>query len=250
MKVDDNENTGYNSSAKQFLFVPLLTVFYVLLILVIDFLASSQLMFPFDWSWFSWSLADVLRHIPPLSDQVSILAPADHFDLFKFVFWFLLPFLFSYQKLDKDWIMPGKFQRKDWYFTAFLFLTGFIVLAALLLTPSLRHYYGQKEWVGASAKFQRAVRFLIWETSWLPGWEFLCRYVFLRALLQIRPRYLWLLLPVVEGLFHLQKPLIEALGMTVFSLFLTGWTVRRKNLFLPFCAHLFVEVLLLVVLLI
>lgn len=249
-KTDSAGKTRGGLSSNHPLTGPLLIAGYVCLVLLVDFLAACQVTRPWDWSRFSWSLADLLVRFPLLSKKVSFLALADHFDLFKFIFWLLLPFLFSYSTLDKSWLLPRKFQKEEWYFIGFLLLAGMIALTALLWAPSLKGYYGQREPTGAAIKLQRTWRFFIWESSWLPGWEFLCRYVFLRALLEFKPRYLWLLLPLMEGLYHLQKPFIEALGMTVFSLFLTTWTVKRKNLFLPFCAHLFVELLLLAVLLI
>ena len=46
---------------------------------------------------------------------------------------------------------------------------------------------------------------------------------------------------IIEGLYHLQKALPEMGGMVVFSLIVTPWSMRRRNLLLPFLAHLLIE---------
>ena len=52
------------------------------------------------------------------------------------------------------------------------------------------------------------------------------------------------MVPLCETIYHLQKPLLEAGGMAVFSLLLTWWTMKRRNMLLPFVAHLYIEILL------
>ncbi|MCC6490869.1 MAG: CPBP family intramembrane metalloprotease, partial [Candidatus Hydrogenedentes bacterium] len=73
-------------------------------------------------------------------------------------------------------------------------------------------------------------------------WEFLHRYFLVRPFSARWPRYGWLVVPVSEGAYHLQKHWTEMILMVAFSVALTWWTVRRKNALLPFLAHLFVEV--------
>ena len=70
------------------------------------------------------------------------------------------------------------------------------------------------------------------------------RYFLLRPVMHRFPRYGWLIVPLCETIYHLQKPLLEAGGMAVFSLLLTWWTMKRRNMLLPFIAHLYIEILL------
>jgi membrane protease YdiL (CAAX protease family) len=56
------------------------------------------------------------------------------------------------------------------------------------------------------------------------------------------PRYGWLLVPLAEGVYHLQKPWPEMLGMVAFSLIATQWTLRRDNMLLPLLVHLAIEI--------
>jgi hypothetical protein len=249
MKADNPDSSLTAEETKALRASSLLIVFYVLAVLVTDFCASSHCQIPFEWRIFSWSLADVLRPVSVGSNHPRLLLTAEYFDLFKFLFWLFIPLLFSLKSLDWKWLFPDSFERKDGYFLVLLIAISLVAFFALMTVPSLKEYYGHGGLAGKTTKTERAFCFVLWESSWLPGWEFLFRYVLLRALLQLNLRYLWLLLPILEGLYHLQKPWIEAAGMAVFSLLLTAWTVKRKNCFLPFCAHLLVEAFLLVILL-
>ena len=99
---------------------------------------------------------------------------------------------------------------------------------------------------------------MVWNLSWLPGWEFLHRYFLLKAVQREaldRGRFLpgwrwaqwaWLLVPVSETLYHLQKPGLEAVGMFAFSVVLTFWCLKRRNWLFGFLLHLTIEVELLV----
>jgi membrane protease YdiL (CAAX protease family) len=82
---------------------------------------------------------------------------------------------------------------------------------------------------------------LIWVASWLVGWEFLHRYALLRAVERAWPRWGWLWVPASEFIFHLQKPLLEALGMLAFSLLATTWARRRRSILLPLAVHFAIE---------
>ena len=121
--------------------------------------------------------------------------------------------------------------------------------AAMLLipmVPSLKATYG-----GFAAPGQ-AVGHLTWTLSWLIGWEFLHRYVLLTHLDARWPNWGWLVIPFVEGAYHFvqQKPWPETLGMVALSLVVTSWARRRRNVLLPFLAHLAIELELIVFLLV
>jgi len=160
------------------------------------------------------------------------------FDLFKFTFWFLVPFLAALRWMDWGWFGVARWRRGDWILLAVL--AGICLGAVLLipLFPSLRAIYGG---IGPNTKLRFFAFELLWILSWLPGWEFLHRYVLLRPLMRVLPRAGWLAVPLSEGLYHLQKPLPEMAGMVVFSLFLTYWAMKRRNMALPFLAHLSIE---------
>jgi len=100
------------------------------------------------------------------------------------------------------------------------------------------------------APLQRRIEFffiqLFWVASWLPGWEFMHRYFLLQRIRVPFPKYGWVLVPLAEGAYHLTKEWPEMLGMVVFSIILTRYTLLRKNLVIPFLAHFAVEMFLIV----
>jgi membrane protease YdiL (CAAX protease family) len=53
-----------------------------------------------------------------------------------------------------------------------------------------------------------------------------------------------MLVPLAEGGYHLLKPWPETLAMVAFSVVMTQYALRRKNLVIPFLAHLAVELFL------
>jgi hypothetical protein len=53
-----------------------------------------------------------------------------------------------------------------------------------------------------------------------------------------------LLIASIELVYHLQKPLLEAVAVFFFSLGLTEWARRRPHTLLPLAAHLCVELVL------
>jgi len=125
-----------------------------------------------------------------------------------------------------------------------MILAGGAAVLSIQVFPSLKQQYPGLSHLPLQERFLHGLVALSWTTSWLIGWEFLHRYVLLRAVTQNFPRFGWLLVPLCETVYHLQKPLLEAGGMAVFSILLTWWSLKRRNLLLPFIAHLFVEVFL------
>ncbi|MBI5094451.1 MAG: hypothetical protein HZB26_18695 [Candidatus Hydrogenedentes bacterium] len=163
------------------------------------------------------------------------------FDLFKFLFWFLIPFLWSLPSLDWRYFGLGRWKRVDRILFPVFLAVGLLSLTLIPHIPSLRSTYHGMGYLSATQKWQYAQIQLLWTLSWLLGWEFLHRYALLRSVAAAWPRFGWLLVPLAEGLYHLQKPPLEALGMVVFSVLACRWTMSRKNILLPFGVHLAIE---------
>lgn len=170
------------------------------------------------------------------------------FDLFKFVFWLVIPLAAAAPFLEWQFFTFRRWKRGDWVILAALTAAGLAALVVVPHIPQLRAMYPDQSHYPAEVKQAQILRLLIWDLSWLPGWEFLHRYTLLRAATARWPRYGWLLVPLCEGLYHLPKDWLEALGMTAFSLVATFWAWRRRNLLLPLVAHAAIEVALLWVL--
>lgn len=219
---------------------------YVALVLLVDTLTAKGVGTPFNFTIFHWrmgALYDLARHVGLPVGLVGWLQSGllQHFDLFKFTFWLLIPFFFALWRMD--W---GVFGYKRWSQIDLLLLSILAVLgmAAVLLVPHIRAlgttYHGLSHLPGKKVTFF-LVQFF-WIVSWLPGWEFMHRYVLLRRAAISWPRFGWLLVPISEGLYHLQKPALEALGMVALSVVLTQWALRRKNILLPFLVHFIIEI--------
>lgn len=222
---------------------------YVVIVLAVDTLAARGYGWPMRWAWFRWNpgtLADLCSWMGVPKGAVSWLNTGvlAQFDLFKFTFWFLVPFLFSLWHMDWGWFGVKRLRRWD-----FVFLGVFLLLCigAVFLVPYLpgvRDYYGALARHGAGNPAKLFAECL-WVVSWLVGWEFLHRYVLLRAANARWARWGWLLVPLSETVYHLQKPMIEAAGMGAFSLIVTVWTRARSNMLPAFVVHLGIELTLL-----
>ena len=70
------------------------------------------------------------------------------------------------------------------------------------------------------------------------------RYFLLRAVAPRWPRVAWFLPAFFEWAYHLQKFWLEWVGMALFSLLATQYVLRRRNVSLPFVAHLLIEIAL------
>lgn len=219
---------------------------YVAIVLAVDTLAAQGARWPIRWSTFQWSAPLCAAHLPePFAGwcRNDLLAYAD---LFKLAFWLVVPFLFCVWRMDWGWFGVTRWKKVDLILMAvFLILcVGAVFLVPYL--PGVREYYvGGGGWRGAHMDWSHFFGGLVLTGSWLLGWEFLHRYVLLRNTDGAWPRWGWLLVPLSETLYHLQKPLFEAGGMGLFSLVATFWTRRRKNMLAAFLAHLAVEVTLL-----
>jgi membrane protease YdiL (CAAX protease family) len=90
---------------------------------------------------------------------------------------------------------------------------------------------------------------MTWNISWLTGWEFLHRYFLLTHFEKAYPNKGWFGVCLIEFIFHFQKAFLEAIGMLVFSIIVTRWALKRKNVVLPFIIHMLIEVFLIILIL-
>lgn len=152
--------------------------------------------------------------------------------------------------MDWRWLGARRWSRWDTVMVALLSLAGLLAVLSVAVWPELRKAYPSLAASGWSEKGGLFAGGLLWIVSWLPGWEFLHRYVLLREASAIWPRRGWLLVPLSEFLYHLQKAVPEAVGMLLLSILLTRWTLSRRNQLPAFVIHALIETSLLVFLLV
>ncbi|HPO14687.1 MAG TPA: hypothetical protein PLI09_14700 [Candidatus Hydrogenedentes bacterium] len=231
-----------------------IVIAYVAAVLALDTLAVMGVNKPIHWSMFSWHPASVYNFatdhgVPSALVSWMKLILLRQFDVFKFVMWFLVPFLFSLWWMDWGALGFRRWKKVDLYLLLGLAALGMAAMILIPLVPSLSATYGGLAHLSSGKKWGTLILQIVWIISWLPGWEFMHRYVLLRKVSVQWPQFGWILVPVFEGVYHLQKPLLEALGMAAISIILTQWTLRRRNVMLPFIVHLIIEIELLVFLL-
>ncbi|MFA7693577.1 MAG: hypothetical protein WCX86_11835 [Candidatus Hydrogenedentales bacterium] len=217
---------------------------YVAVVLTVDALASLRVSWFIDWTVFRWHPVDCWRVLNVQVPNWLSFSPWNSFDLFKFLFWFLIPFCFCLPKMEWSWFSFRGWKRVDWMLLAVFLGLGSLSVLSVAFIPSLRQTYLIQAALSWEARSTIAMRSLVWMVSWILGWEFLHRYVLLRIAVRKYATWGWVLIPLSEVLYHLQKPLIEALGMGVFSVVLTLWSMKRKNMLLPFLIHLYIELFL------
>lgn len=222
---------------------------YAAVVLLVDLLATYRVQFGLNWVYFDWKLFAFgewltrflqTHGIPSWPAQWMTWQGVGAFDLYKFVFWFVVPLLFSLPKLEPGWLLPKRLTRTERNFFALLVLMVSASVFIVLFVPGLRAYYPSVAYLPRSEKIVIFFSMLSWVLSWLPGWEFLHRYCVLRAATVIHPR-LWLLVPLYEVGYHLSKHPLEAAGMGILSLVLTYWTYQRATMFYPALVHFSIE---------
>lgn len=241
-KMEHKEETATTSPPSTRLVVAV--AFYVFIVLAVDALASYGFNVPINWRMFQWSPASpwlVFGTTPP---EWARTLPIRQIDLFKFIFWFFIPVLICLRRVEWHWFSLRTWKRNDWLLLGIMLVLGAIAVGIIPFIPSLQSTYPGLRGTSAYGKHVYFIGYLLWTASWLPGWEFMHRYFLLRPVMHRFPRYGWLIVPLCETVYHLQKPLLEAGGMAVFSLLLTWWTMKRRNMLLPFVAHLYIEILL------
>jgi membrane protease YdiL (CAAX protease family) len=211
-----------------------LAVAYVVATYAADTLALHGVDFGIDWTALRWRTAGA-------------------FDVFKFLVWFVCPFLLCLPWMDWSWWSPASWRRADVAILVALAVLGMAAVAVTRLVPALHALYPSLAEAPADIKWAVAQQRLLWTASWLVGWEFLHRYVLLRALApgEAGDHVPWgavASVAALEAAYHVvQKPAawLEAVGMLVFGAVLTLWAARRRNFLLPLVAHAIVEVELL-----
>lgn len=199
-----------------------LVLLYVVFALTVDTLSTVHAKWIIDWGVFHLKLRN-------------------GFEVSTFVLWFLLPFLFTFRSIDWKYFSFSRWAKIDYGILLLFILGGAFAVISIKYVPSLKAYYPPKSHLSSSQQLDWALRVMVWNFSWLIGWEYLLRYVLLTYFVRAFPRYGWWVVCLVEFLFHLQKAFIESIGMLVFSIPASYWTYRRRNVVLPFLVHLFIE---------
>jgi len=215
---------------------------YVAVVLFVDAMASVGDNSVIYWSRFHWTLgalADRFPLGPPWNWRMMAM-----FDLFKVLFWLAIPLAWSLPRLEGAWFSWRRMEKVDKLLMACFCLLGLAGVIATRFIPSLAAIYPRGQFTGLGDRALWLGMMGFWWMSWLPGWEFLHRYVLLRAATRLLPKWGWVLVPLSETAYHLVKPWPETLGMAVFSIVATRYVMARKNLVAPFLAHLAIEAFL------
>jgi len=221
-------------------------VAYVAIVLLIDMLAISGLRWPFPWSNFYWVLGTRFEFFEK--------GLFDRFDLFKLVFWLIVPVLLCLRSLDWRYLVRGRWSRWDIVFVGGLAVVGMAAMFVIPLVPELRQFYPSLSDWSVEARVHFFLTRLVWIGTWLVGWEFMQRYFLLRRVQPVPPdwsrwrqprQWGWMIVPLMETGYHLQKASLEAVGMFFFSVVLTLWCMKRGNWLITFLVHLIIEVELL-----
>ncbi|MBI2422014.1 MAG: CPBP family intramembrane metalloprotease [Candidatus Hydrogenedentes bacterium] len=232
-----------------------LVLAYVVIVLLVDLLATWKVHFLIDWTWFNWHPNRLMRYYAetgaPVPGIVGLIlnSPLRGFDGFKLLFWFCIPFCICFRSMDWPQFSFRGWKRIDYALLGGGLLIGALAILLVALLPQLKAYYPSLAHLTLAQKQGTFFNLLIWNLCWLPGWEFLFRYFLLRPINATWPRFGWLWLPLLEGAYHLQKAPLEALGMLLFSIAATQWVLRRNNLLLPLLIHAAIEMGLIVFLL-
>ncbi len=227
--------------------VATLALLYVVAAIVIDTLAVRGVDVPIRWSIFHENVE--LSALESLTGNEPAPEWA-YFDSFKFLAWLVVPILFSLYRFDFGNFGVLRWKRSDIAVLAILIVGGIGAVSLIPFFPSLDRIYSGMGDRPADLRWAYARGNLLWMFSWLVGWEFMMRYFLLRKVVGGFGRHAWLIIPVLEFAYHLQKPFLEALLAGGGGVLLTYWALQRKNVLLPFLAHLSIELALLVFILV
>lgn len=235
-----------------------LALLYVAAVLAADTLAAQRIDWAgwgaFEWHDLRWHPADLHRWLWSVARGWGVSSGSlswlqygqwQSFDLFKFAFWLALPLVFCVPRMEWAWLGVRRMRGRDWLGLLLIAAAGVGAMALIPLISELRQTYSRMSFLTGATRWEHLQSQLVWLLSWLLGWEFLHRYVLLRSAWALSLRHGWWLVPLAEGLYHLQKPLLEATGMVALSVVLTQWTMRRRTLLPALLAHLLIELELL-----
>lgn len=241
---DSNETETKTSSL-----LPIIIIIYSISVLYIDLLITFNTHFFFSWGILNFRLSEVLFKLPTLK-HYTFITVFDNFDLYKFIFWLILPFILFNKFIDFKWFSIKNWQKHDYIvFLSFCLLCLFSLIF-VILSPTLRMFYPGTGDIPTSQKIQFFLQQFFWIISWLPGWEFLNRHLLLRACRQLSRGSGWFFVPIVETLYHIFKPMLEIFGMFIFSIVACIWSQKRENNLMAFFCHSIIEIGLIFLLLI
>lgn len=206
---------------------PVLVTLYICLALSIDTLVALRSEWFIDWAQFNYSWRGM--------------------DLTKWILWFVVPLVLTFRSMNSRYFTFRSWQRIDWAILVVIVVGGGALMFLLPRIPGVGDYYVGWGSQPLAWRQEEALRLTLWTFSWLTGWEFMFRYWLVSSFSRRWPdRGIYAILivaPLLEGLYHVfqQKPVLECLGMVVFSLALCSWAIRRKNALLPFLGHLIIE---------
>jgi hypothetical protein len=204
----------------------ILMVVYTIAALTVDSLSTNHTHWLINWSTLYWRLKS-------------------GFEMSTAILWLGIPAILMWRDLDLRVFTFARWKKNDAFLLIALILLGACGVCLIKYIPVLNQYYQSKSHLSAAMKWSYAVSNLIWLSSWLIGWEFLHRVFLMRYLQVLLGKIGPCFIPAFEFLFHLQKSIPEALGMLLLSIVLTYWSYKRKNVLLPFLAHLSIELTLL-----
>ena len=222
---------------------------YVISVLIIDTFITFDVHFILSWGKFSISLFDILNKVPVIKYYSYILI-FQNFDATKFFLWLIFPFVLFYKFINFGWFSFRSWRKSDYILLSVFIVICLLSLVFVLVSPMLRMYYPGLRGIPFNQKMFFAIQQVLWVISWLPGWEFMNRHLLLRSCQQLSKNYVWLLVPVVETLYHIYKAMLEMTGMFIFSFFACWWSMKRENNIMAFLCHFAVEIGLIVLLLI
>lgn len=218
----------------------LLVIIYVVSVLTIDILGSCGIKKPIDFGLLKMPFLNIISETLETKHFV-FFRIFSHFDVFKFLFWLVIPIFIFRRYIDLKWFTISKLGQSDLIILLLIILICLLSLSAIFIFPSLKNYYSTVGFLPPQAKIIFIVQQLFWLCSWLPAWEFLNRHLLLRMSENLWRGKGWFLVPIVETLYHLIKPLPEAIGMFIFSLVATRYTAKRENNIPAFLCHLVIE---------
>ncbi len=240
--------------------VAALLILYVVVVLGVDTLAAKNVTWIIAWGeWFRWTpatLAGLLGGVLPRSLVELLLSPrVNQIDLFKLIMWFIVPVLLSWRWMDWGAWAWGRWRAMDWGLLLLAAVGGTVAVFLIPYIPGVRELYQSAPNLTVEQKLVIFFSYNLWCLSWLPGWEFLHRYVLLAALGKFFPRggWGWLVVPLLiatsEAAYHLVKPWPEMLAMFGFGFVASVWSYQRSNWLLPLLAHWLIELALVIFLL-
>ena len=187
------------------------------------------------------TVAHVIDHLIQSSNRSNIFQLGS-FDFYKFIAWFLIPLSLSYKNNFKEYLKKPR--RSDYFITMAMIVVGVFAILIIPYIESLNSYYHSFTFQSDQQKFNYMKGQVIWTFSWLIGWEYIHRYYIITKTYPILKNKLLWIIPLLEGFYHYNKPPIEFISVFIFSFILTLWTIKRKNILLPFIIHLTIEIIL------